>query len=281
MFGGEIMSSIAISPGHFGVGSGARDIIDEVTEARKVVDRVAYLLQQEGITVHKIVDDRSKKQSDNLNYLIREHNSKNRKLDVSIHFNSSGKRTDQPLGTEVLYLNDSLQAFAARMSQAIAKASGLKNRGAKKRSELAFLKGTNQPAVLIEVCFVNSVQDVKIYQSKFNEICEAIAKECIAYVAPNLTNKESDLENVEGEIQKTLPSVGTKGEFTSPELKKRLDAILKDQKMIEAIVRKGIDEQAIHGVWLEKLRDGTLSSADLLGISTLIIEHQIKNAGKK
>lgn len=66
MFGGEIMSSIAISPGHFGVGSGARDIIDEVTEARKVVDRVAYLLQQEGITVHKIVDDRSKKQSDNL-----------------------------------------------------------------------------------------------------------------------------------------------------------------------------------------------------------------------
>lgn len=176
-FGGVIMSSIAISPGHFGVGTGAKDIIDEVAEARKVVDRVAYLLEREGIKVYKIVDNRSKNQSQNLNYLISEHNAKNRSLDVSIHFNSSGKRTDQSLGTEVLYRDDALKAFAGKVSQAISSASGLKNRGAKKRTDLAFLNGTKKPAILIEVCFVNSVQDVKIYQSKFEEICKAITKE--------------------------------------------------------------------------------------------------------
>lgn len=275
------MSSIAISPGHYGVGTGAKDIIDEVAEARKVVDRVAYLLEKEGVKVYKIVDNRSKNQSQNLNYLISEHNSKSRSLDVSIHFNSSGKRTDQPLGTEVLYRDEALKTFAGKVSQAIANASGLKNRGAKKRTDLAFLNGTKKPAILIEVCFVNSLQDVIIYQSKFQEICEAIAKECLAFIAPNLEKEKSNLEQIEKEIQNNLPSIGNSNEqFTSPELKKRLEAILKDKKMIEVMIQKGISEQAINANWMEKLKNGSLSSADLLGLCTLIIEHQIKKCEK-
>ncbi|MED3660868.1 N-acetylmuramoyl-L-alanine amidase [Ureibacillus sp. FSL K6-8385] len=277
------MSYIAISSGHFGPGTGARDIIDEVTEARKVVDRVSYLLRNAGITVHKIVDNQSKTQSQNLNYLIAQHNAKKRDLDVSIHFNASGKRTDLPIGTEVLYRSDSMRAFAAKVSQSIAAASGLKNRGAKKRAELAFLRGTNKPAILIEVCFVNSTEDVRIYRAKFNDICEAIAKECVEFVAPNLSKGKIDLEQIEKAVQNTLPSIqqnASKTIFTSPALKERLKAILNDQKMIEAIVQKGINERAIHMNWAAKLQTGTLTSADLLGLSALIVEHQIKSMKK-
>lgn len=78
-----------------------------------------------------------------------------------------------------------------------------------------------------------------------------------------------------------MPSIGNSNkQFTSPELKKRLEAILKDQKMIEAMIQKGISEQAINANWMEKLKKGSLSSADLLGLCTLIIEHQIKNMKK-
>ncbi|MGG3890033.1 hypothetical protein [Metabacillus fastidiosus] len=45
----------------------------------------------------------------------------------------------------------------------------------KKRTNLGFLNGTNKPAILIEVCFVDSKGDVQIYKNKFDEICIAIA----------------------------------------------------------------------------------------------------------
>ena len=61
------------------------------------------------------------------------------------------------------------------MSKGISDASGLKNRGAKQRKELAFLRDTKMPAILIEVCFVNSVEDVQRFEQHFEEICMAIA----------------------------------------------------------------------------------------------------------
>jgi hypothetical protein len=49
------------------------------------------------------------------------------------------------------------------------------NRGAHKRSDLFFLNGTEEPAILIEVCFVDAAADVEAYQQSFEAICEAIA----------------------------------------------------------------------------------------------------------
>jgi hypothetical protein len=61
------------------------------------------------------------------------------------------------------------------MVDAVCTASGLKNRGAKLREELYFLRHTEMPAVLAEICFVDSHADVKIYNAKFNDICTALA----------------------------------------------------------------------------------------------------------
>jgi hypothetical protein len=51
----------------------------------------------------------------------------------------------------------------------------LSNRGAKKRSDLYFLNGTDEPSILIEVCFVDSSADSNLYRTHFHAICQAIA----------------------------------------------------------------------------------------------------------
>ncbi|MEK4495082.1 N-acetylmuramoyl-L-alanine amidase [Ureibacillus sp. FSL W8-0352] len=187
---------ITISPGHWLPGTGARDLIDEVTEARKVVNRVVEILRSNGITVNHVEDNTSKNQQQNLNYLVTQHNKTNRKLDVSVHFNSA-TRTDKGLGVEVLYYDQ--KDLAAKVSKAISDISGLINRGAKERKELAFLRNTNKPAILIEVCFVNSTVDVAIYRRDFEKICRAIAKCLAEYVGKSLnsTSTISEQKNEE------------------------------------------------------------------------------------
>ncbi|WP_346207602.1 LysM peptidoglycan-binding domain-containing protein [Caldifermentibacillus hisashii] len=166
-------NSIAISSGHALYVRGASDIIDEVTEARKVVSQVVAYLKQLGVTVYEFHDDTSRTQNQNLSTIVNFHNSKNRELDVSVHFNSSA-RTNNPLGVEVLYYDQ--KDLSAKVSQAIANAGGFKNRGAKQRKELYFLRKTAKPAILIEVCFVTSTADVELYRRNFDAICRAIAE---------------------------------------------------------------------------------------------------------
>jgi N-acetylmuramoyl-L-alanine amidase len=81
---------------------------------------------------------------------------------------------DRAIGTEVLYV--SAEAIAARISKAMADAGRFINRGAKRRTDLSFLNRTKSPAVLLEVCFVNSREDVRLYQANFSAICLAIAR---------------------------------------------------------------------------------------------------------
>lgn len=176
---------ISISPGHWLPGTGARGLIDEVTEARKVAKRVTEILRKSGILTNYIEDNVSKNQGQNLTYLATQHNKTTRQLDVSVHFNASSGRQSRGIGTEVLYYD--AKALAAKLSKAIASASGLIDRGAKQRKELAFLANTKKPAVLLEICFVNSTVDTAIYTRDFEKICQAIAKELAAAVGKSLT----------------------------------------------------------------------------------------------
>jgi hypothetical protein len=76
------------------------------------------------------------------------------------------------MGTEVLYVSDA--DTACHVVNAIAKA-GFVNRGAKYREDLYFLNNTDMPAILIEVCFVDSIADAMIYTDHFTAICRLIA----------------------------------------------------------------------------------------------------------
>jgi len=136
------------------------------------VAEVAQFLKLNGHQVVEFHDDTSTTQSENLNTIVDFHNSQSRNIDVSVHFNAYVP-TDGGRGTEVLYLTQ--DDIAQRVAMAISEAGGLIDRGAHKRSDLYFLNGTEEPSILIEVCFVDAAADVEAYQQNFEEICRAIA----------------------------------------------------------------------------------------------------------
>src|SRR5215831_19271907 len=164
---------LVISSGHGLHVRGAVGIIDEVDEARKVVEETAKWLRYYGHKVITFHDDDSVTQGENLDAIVDFHNSQDRDLDVSVHFNAYVETTE-PMGTECLYLSQ--PELAGRIAQTISKAGDFINRGPKKRTDLAFLNGTDKPAVLIEVCFVDSDPDVTSYLANFREICRALGR---------------------------------------------------------------------------------------------------------
>jgi hypothetical protein len=119
----------------------------------------------------KFHDDVSTTQSENLDRIVSWHNDQDRTLDVSVHFNCYDHSAN---GTEVLYVTQG--DLADEVSEAIALAGGFTNRGAKHRDDLAFLNGTDEPAILIEVCFCDHTGDSERYRQNFEEICHAIAE---------------------------------------------------------------------------------------------------------
>jgi hypothetical protein len=165
------MKKLVISSGHGKYVRGAAGVLDEVDEARRVVERVADELTARGVDVMVFHDNTSTSQSENLDTIVDFHNSRIRDLDVSVHFNCYVE-TYKPMGTEVLYVTQI--DLADRMSEAIA-SCGFIDRGPKKRTDLSFLNNTEMPAILIETCFVDSEADAEIYRAGFSRICGNIA----------------------------------------------------------------------------------------------------------
>lgn len=163
-------NQINISSGHSINCQGASDILNEVTEARRVVDRIYEMCKAMGIEVYKY-HDTSSSSNQNLANIANWHNQFKDGIDVSIHFNCY-QHTSNSMGTEVCYYSQS--ELANKVSSAISKASGLKNRGGKERKGLYVLRHTNKPMILIEVCFLDSSYDVQKYQENFDSICSAI-----------------------------------------------------------------------------------------------------------
>ena len=188
---------IAISSGHGKYVRGAVGPqgwgLDEVNEARKVAPTVADYLRLSGNEVVTFNDDTSTTQQQNLNTIVNWHNKQDRELDISVHFNAYVP-TELGRGAEVLYVTQ--QDLATRVTNAICTASGLINRGSKKRSDLYFLNGTNKPAILLEICFVDAAADVEAYTQHFDKICEAIADT----VAPTTATAPVDVLNVSGKV---------------------------------------------------------------------------------
>jgi N-acetylmuramoyl-L-alanine amidase len=164
--------NIVISSGHGKKVRGASGLIDEVDEARRVVDQVVEYLGRLGVDARPFHDNTSTTQGENLETIVEFHNDHTRDLDVSVHFNAYTETT-KPMGCEVLYLTQ--VELASEVSNAMAKFAGFINRGAKKRTDLYFLNNTDEPAILIEVCFVDSSADVGLYDQNFDRLCRAIA----------------------------------------------------------------------------------------------------------
>src|SRR6516165_3082496 len=164
---------IVISSGHGQYVRGAEGLIDEVDEARRVTDSVAKYLADLGVEVVVYHDDVSQSQQENLDRIVDFHNSQGpHDLDLAVHFNAF-EPTSAPRGCEVWYVSDDI--LAQDLSATMAYAAGFIDRGAKYTDDLAFLNGTTSPALLAEICFVDSEADVALYEDHFDELCAAIA----------------------------------------------------------------------------------------------------------
>lgn len=94
---------------------------------------------------------------------------------VSIHRNSS-PYPNQYTGVESLVYNK--YGPAAEMATNINRQLeqiGFVNQGVNERTNLAVLRRTNMPAVLVEVGFINTDRDNMLFDSRFYDIAQAIA----------------------------------------------------------------------------------------------------------
>jgi hypothetical protein len=163
---------IVISSGHGKYVRGASGILDEVNEARKVTERLAKELRDRDVDVKTFHDNTSTSQNENLNAIVNYHNAQDRELDISVHFNAY-EQVSKPMGCEVLYVTQ--RDLADVLSAAIAEV-GFIDRGPKERNDLFFLNSTEMPAVLLEVCFVDSEADADLYRTSFDSICVNLAE---------------------------------------------------------------------------------------------------------
>lgn len=160
------------------IAQGAVGYINESREARRVKERVKKLLREKGHTVFDCTESDGVSQADVLKKIVGKCNSNKVDLDVSIHFNAcrKDKGDGKTKGVEVLVYNKRGNAakYAEVIAKEVANALGVTNRGVKENKSLYYLRKTNAPALLIEVCFVDDKDDVKKYDP--DKVAEAIVK---------------------------------------------------------------------------------------------------------
>jgi hypothetical protein len=143
------------------------------------MNRTAEYLRAAGVPTETYTDTISTDQDSNLKLLTDWHNNVafegvggDDRLDVSIHFNHDGDTTGGR-GTECWYCSQS--TLAAAVSEAIADAGHLQDRGAKKSTGYYFLNHTYAASLIVECCFVNAKLDCDLFRQNFDAICGALA----------------------------------------------------------------------------------------------------------
>lgn len=156
---------IAIRGGHNFQALGAKALLCETTENRKVRDAVIKYLRALGQDILDVTPSNMDSDSD-LKFGVDKANRWGADIFISLHFNKAYDNYDGALGTECWILNKESKALstATKIVSKISK-TGLKNRGVKVKNFYE-LKYTKMPAIIVEICFVESKKDVEIYKSQ-------------------------------------------------------------------------------------------------------------------
>lgn len=179
---------ICVVAGHTmkGKGTGASKYINESTENRVVGKKVVEYLKKVG---HEADYYEINEATDYLAKQVAFANKSKYDLVVQIHFNAGGGT-----GTETLYKTNSGKKYAEQVTKSLGKL--YKQRGVKLRNDLYWLNKTNAPAILIEVCFVDSVVDTDLYNENKDLTAKLIAEGIIGQeiiekpVESNITDKK-------------------------------------------------------------------------------------------
>jgi N-acetylmuramoyl-L-alanine amidase len=164
---------IAIRGGHSLDVRGASGIVDEVTENRKITEKVIVYLKLLGHDVLDVTPSNSRSSSNDLSIPVSNANKWGADYFASIHLNA----TPGGYGTEVLYKSSKGKEYAEALAKEIA-ALGFRNRGAKQdvRGLYEFNK-IKAPNNIIECFFCDSQSDVDLYNKVgVDAIAKAIVK---------------------------------------------------------------------------------------------------------
>ena len=162
---------ICLNAGHtsLGYGYGAIGYMDESKETRKVVKALKTYLELKG---HKVILNNVDKATSNTAYLkqvVKNANNSKCDLFVSIHLNAGGGK-----GCECYTWKGNKLSSAVGICEELNKL-GFRNRGVKDGSKLYVIKKTIPKAVLVEVCFVDTLTDYELYKKLgVNKIAKAI-----------------------------------------------------------------------------------------------------------
>lgn len=174
------MALVVIDAGHGGANPGAvyngRQEKDDTLDLARAVGRI---LEQNGVQVYYT---RTSDVYESPYRKAMEGNSVNADYFVSLHRNSS-PYPNQYTGVETLVYNR--YGEAARLANNInsrLEAVGFENQGVNEQQNLVVLNRTQMPAVLVEVGFINTDADNRLFDERFDEMAQAIADGILATI---------------------------------------------------------------------------------------------------
>ncbi|HAU5097465.1 TPA: N-acetylmuramoyl-L-alanine amidase, partial [Clostridioides difficile] len=171
---------------------------------RILTDLIVKWLKQGGATVYTGKVDKSN------NYLAEQCQIANRQnvdVAIQIHFNAD-HTTLNKMGTETIYKTNNGKVYADRVNTKLA--TVFKNRGAKSDVRgLYWLSHTKAPAILIEVCFVDSKADTDYYIRHKDIVAKLIAEGILNKNINNEGVKQMYKHTIvyDGEVDKILANV--------------------------------------------------------------------------
>lgn len=186
--------TIIIDPGHGGFDPGA------VYENRKEKDdnlRLALAVGQELQNAgYQIIYTRTDDRYDSPYDKAQIANSAGGDLFLSFHRNFA-ETPDLYRGVQALvYDKNPLALRVAKNVNEELESIGFKNLGIESRKELVVLRRTSMPAVLLEVSFINSVEDNRLFDEKFDAIANAIATG-VERALPLTSSKETSASSMQ------------------------------------------------------------------------------------
>lgn len=176
---------IAIAGGHSAIARGASGYLDEYECDRAFVSQLIGAFDAQGWHVTDCSNEEPDVSAE-LREECRIANESGADLFIAVHFNAGGGT-----GTEVWHYPGSYaESYAESVSSELASALGLRNRGAKATTGLYVLNRTTMPAILVEVCFVDTEQDADAWHAtSWDALCGAVVRG----LGGDYANKEEDM----------------------------------------------------------------------------------------
>lgn len=187
------IKKIAIRGGHNFQAKGASALIDETIEDRKVYKATMNYLRECGYSVLDVTPGDCDVNTD-LRYGVNKAEEWGADLFVSIHFDKCYDNYEGALGTATWICGTGGQAeiIARRIVNQVANGTGLKNRGVRTNPRLYELRKTSMPSIIIETCFCEATEDVRIYKNKGADLIGKLIAEGIS--CSNIQQNKSDNE---------------------------------------------------------------------------------------